>query len=176
MSALIFIALLSLLPVSESEPDILFSKHQSLGGDIDTVEIWLKGTWKDGKQASPQYVLRRTVSYQPSLKLPAKWQAQKTILWSSDATCPQALGLLQKLDNLQMPAVKIDALPSEEIYGNTVRADGAVYRLLVPGRYPSEPGNVDLTFGVDTPVANWVDDSFRTLASCWKSKRPESAE
>lgn len=175
MSSSTLLALL-LLPVSEVGPEILFSKYQALGGTIDTVEIWIKETWHEGEQTSPQYVLKRTVSYRPHLKLPAKWHAQKTVLWTSNEECPQGLDLLQKLDRLQVPAIKITALPSEELYGDSVRADGAVYRVVVPARYPSEPGKMDMTFGVETPIADWVDDSFRTLASCWQPKRPRLAD
>lgn len=176
MFSLISLATLSLVPISETDPDILFSKHQALGRDVDTVEIWLKGNWKDGERASPHYVLRRTVSYQPRLGLPAKWQAQKTVLWTSDATCPQTKRLLERLTKLQSPAIRIAELPSDDDYAITVRADGAVYRVVVPGYYPGEPGKVDVTFGVNTPIAGWIDESFRAFAPCWQSERPRHAE
>lgn len=167
------IAALTSLSVSDTDPEILFSKYRALGREIDTVEIWLRASTKGGELASPNYVMKRTVSYRPEI-FPAKWQARKTILWADEKTCPQAVELLERLQGLRVPAIKIAEMPSDRAnYGINIRADGARYRLVVPGYYPGEPGKIDLSFGVDTPIANWIDEGFRTIASCWQSQRPK---
>ena len=78
--------------------------------------------------------------------------------------------VINGLTKINMPPIYVPEISPEA--GFIVRADGAAYRLTVPAQYPDEPGEVTLSFGRETPVAIWIDESFRSLASCWQSKRP----
>ena len=160
------IAALAITMVPERDPDILFSRSETFDPRLDTVEIWLEPNWVLGELSGPSYVLRRTVSYRPDLTI-----AGQTALWATETNCPQALELLERLNKLEAPRIVVSQLTPD--HAITVRADGASYRLKTEGYYPAEPGKIDLTFGVSTPVAGWIDDSFRSLSGCWEEKAPE---
>jgi hypothetical protein len=169
------LAILALSPVPEVDPDILFSKEQTLGAVVDTVEIWVEEPgWANPQRVALEVLIRRTISYSPRLKLPARWRARKTISWANHVTCPQALVRLEELSRLEAPAVTVEGFSPERAI--TVRADGAIYRLGVEGYYPSEPGRIDLTFGADTPVADWIDGTFLAVAPCWQSEPPKQRD
>lgn len=159
-------AALAMAPITDRDPDILFSKSQTFDARLDTVEIWLEPNWILGELSAPSYVMRRTVSYRADLNL-----VGQTVFWASETDCPPGLAVLERLNKLQAPTILVPELTPD--YAITVRADGASYRLRTEGYYPTEPGKIDLTFGMDTPIANWIDDSFRSLSSCWREKRPE---
>jgi hypothetical protein len=165
MSISFLLAALVSSTVTDRDPDILFAKWEAFDARLDTVEIWLEPNWKGGERLPPHYLLRRTISYRPELKLKGQ-----TIFWADQASCVQGSGVITDLSKVNMPHISVPEVSPEE--GITVRADGAAYRLVVPGQYPSEPGRVVLTFGTETPVANWVNASFRALAPCWQTKRP----
>ncbi len=168
------LAILALSPVPEADPDILFSKEASLGAVVDTVEIWMAERWANGERGAPTFLIRRTISYSPRLKLPARWYAQRINSWANHVTCPQVLLRLEELSRLEAPAVTVEGFSPERSI--SVRADGAIYRLAVDGYYPGEPGKMDLTFGRDTPVAAWIDGTFLTIAPCWQSEPPEQPD
>jgi hypothetical protein len=165
MSISFLFAALVASTATDRDPDILFAKWKTFDARLDTVEIWLEGNWKGGERLPPHYLLRRTISYRPELKLKGQ-----TIFWADQASCVKGSDVITDLAKINMPPIYVPGVSPEE--ATTVRADGAAYRLVVPGQYPSEPGRVALTFGTQTPVANWVDASFRALASCWQTKRP----
>lgn len=152
--------------ITEREPTILFSKWHNFDAHVDTVEIWLKQHWLSGEFSAPDYLIKRTVSYRPELKLKGK-----SVFWSGAKDCPQALTVLERLNKLQAPVFIVSEISPDD--ATTGRADGASYRLRAEGRYPFEPGTIDITFGPGTPVATWVDESVRSLSSCWRTERPE---
>jgi len=161
----LLLAVLASATVTDRAPDILFSKWKTSDARIDTVEIWLEPNWKDGERLPPHYLLRRTISYRPELHLKGQ-----SVFWTNEERCARGSGVITDLAKVNMPAVHVPEVSPEE--GITVRADGATYRVEVPGRYPDEPGRVVLTFGIETPIASWIDASFRALGTCWETKRP----
>jgi hypothetical protein len=162
---LLLLAAFASSTVTDRDSDILFAKWETFDARLDTVEIWIERNWKDGKRLPPHYVLRRTISYRPELN-----RRGQTVLWADQASCQQGLEVITDLAKIKVPRVYVPEVSSDD--GMTVRADGAFYRLMVDGKYPNEPGRVTFTFGTSTPVANWIDTSFRALAPCWQSKRP----
>jgi len=159
------LAVLASPTVADRDPDIAFSKWETFDARLDTVEIWLEPVWKDGERLPPHYLLRRTISYRPELNLKGQ-----TIFWANQASCVQGSDVITDLAKINMPSIHVPGVSPEE--GITVRVDGATYRVVVPGQFPSEPGRVVLTFGTETPVANWVNASLLALAPCWQTKRP----
>ena len=165
MPASIVLAAIAIATGTDSDPDITFAKWQTFDARRDTVEIWLRPKWQDGQRQLPDYLLRRTVSYRPDLKL-----SGHATYWASSSTCPQGRAVLDQLSKLPTPTITVPGVSDEEAI--TVSADGASYRLVVAGHYPFEPGRIELTFGTKTPVASWIDQGFRSLATCWQKQRP----
>lgn len=134
---------------------------------LDTVEIWTKAVWKDGQRQPPTAIMRRTISYRPELNLKGK-----TTYLADSSGCPAVLAALGSLSVLPMPKISVPNLPKSD-NAMTVGADGPQYRLSTEAYFPLEFGEVELTFGRETPVAEWVDKSLRDFATCWRPSKPK---
>jgi len=64
----------------------------------------------------------------------------------------------------------------DPIYGDelVITADGVAYTLEAPAQYGNILGShIRFNSNIGTPLAAWVDESFRKLEPCW-SKEPPS--
>jgi hypothetical protein len=160
MVTLLTLLALTGLTVPDRDPDIFFSKSQTSDARLVSVEVWFDSPF------APAYLMRRTVSYRPDLKLPGQ-----TVDWATEKSCPQALAVFKRIRDISMPQIIVSRIaPDDDATATHVRADGANYRLNVEAYYPLEAGKVDLHFGSGTPVASWIDESFYEFAPCWQER------
>lgn len=164
--SILLTALLLAPEIPDRDADIKFARWEMFDARLDTVEIWTKAGWKDGQQLPPTAIMRRTISYRPELNLKGE-----TRYFADSAGCPAVLNALASLAVLPTPKIAVPNLPQSE-NAITGRADGAVFRLSTKAYFPLELGTVEMTFGTETPVANWIDQSFRALAPCWNAPKP----
>lgn len=158
------LATLFLAPaVPSGEPDVKFSRWEMFDARLETVEIWAKSEWKDGKQLPTTAVMRRTITYRPELNL----RGQTTLIVES-AQCAAIVPALKALTKLPTPEIDVKGLPGD---GRVivVGADGAQYRLSTDAYFPNVFGKIELNFGAETPVAEWIDQSLRNFAPCWSA-------
>jgi hypothetical protein len=114
---------------------------------------------------SREYWFRRTVSVGRA----------KSYWWTDTLRCPAARQVLQKAIELEPPKATIygpsdPALPPE---GVIVSTHGAGYLFEVNALYGNRSGSeLKFTASDNTPLAEWVGQSLRTLDPCWSKVRP----
>lgn len=93
------------------------------------------------------------------------------ILWADAETCPAMLPAFARLQLIE--PFKI-VPPGVRDGATTLVLDGNQYRVEVGGYWPhaNRNGDIVLSGNDGTPIANWVDDTMRALASCWRNQRP----
>jgi len=99
-----------------------------------------------------------------------KGEATK-LSWADAETCPAMRPAFARLQTIE--AFKI-VPPGVRGGATDIVLDGNQYRVEVGGYWPraNRDGDIVLSGNDGTPVANWVEETLRALASCWRSQRP----
>ena len=87
---------------------------------------------------------------------------------TSTGACPGVLKQLQALEELGLPQVDLPA------FGNQVEVitlDGVGYQLTAPALYGGDMSSIVVQSNIGTPLARWIDETFRALAPCWRETR-----
>ena len=100
---------------------------------------------------------------------------RKTTYWTDTLRCPAARSLLKKLVNVSPPRPWAPGIANPFIKGEEkITLDGSFYELKVPTHYDGTMFGETSSFtsNAGTPLANWIDESLKTLEPCWDAKRP----
>jgi hypothetical protein len=84
------------------------------------------------------------------------------IKWADSSTCPAVRSVIDSMRNIKMPSPAPYGITDGDII---VTADGAEYKLTAPSSDVS--GELTIRSNVGSPLAAWIDNSFKQLASCW---------
>ncbi|MBB5280319.1 hypothetical protein [Pacificimonas flava] len=139
--------------LSMSAPWAEFSRSGALNHVDETVEISTQG---GRSERGPIYELRYTTE-----RLDSAPETRST----DSGACPAARTVVESMRDIDTPS------PAPYgINGKTagIVLDGASYRLRVPSSYKT--GDLTMTSNADTPLAEWIDASFESFASCWKAE------
>lgn len=96
-----------------------------------------------------------------------------TVLWADSRACPAVRPMLVAMRAVALPHPWV---PGIDAPGSMV-VDGTEYRLQTEAKFAhGRPAWVDFGANVGTPLADWVERSFRTLASCWSPRPPRGPD
>ncbi|MGK6318050.1 hypothetical protein [Sphingomonas sp. DT-204] len=127
-----------------------FSRSGALSHVRETVEI---ATGDRGDKAEFRYKLRftkRSLRGKPEIK------------WADSATCPAVRSVIIGMRNIKMPSPAPYGLPDQSM---SITLDGIGYSLTAPSS--DNMGNLTISSNTGSPLAAWVDASFKQLETCW---------
>jgi hypothetical protein len=127
-----------------------FSRSGALSHVSEIVDI---ATGDRGNSVQFRYVLRFT---KRSLK------AKAEIAWADSTTCPAVRSIIESMQKIKMPSPAPYGLPDQSM---TLTLDGTAYSLTAPSS--DNMGKLTISSNVGTPLAHWIDASFKRLATCW---------
>ena len=146
----------ALILASAYYPWLTFTRSPAFDQRVVQVEA---GTLR-GVGGDTQYSFRRTVRNGKS----------KSVWWTDTVRCPSARSVLVEVGKLKPPPVFIVGIQSDNII---VTADGVSYTMSASSQYPDAGiGDISFSSNVRTPLADWVDESLRTLDPCWSTEPP----
>ena len=86
--------------------------------------------------------------------------------WSSTASCPAALPVLQQLETLKMPQPDVPGYGRD---ANIIITDGSRYQLSRTALHAdAQAGDYSIESSVQSPLARWADKLMSVLEKCWK--------
>jgi hypothetical protein len=156
------ITLAILLAATTGLPDLVnarppwaqFSRAPGIRRETTKVEVGTLGYDEDAKHLD--YWLRRTFTK----------GGVTTITWTTSRTCGSVRSVIASMRDVPSPKLA----PPGYAAGAPVVLDGIDYTL----RAPSEDGTLTTETNVETPLAQWVEASLKTLSACWTLKAPDT--
>lgn len=146
---------LLVLAEGAAQPDLprqwaRFSRSGALSHVSETIDI---ATGDRVGKAEFRYVLRFTKRAHG---------AEPEIAWADSATCPAVRSVMTAMRDIAMPSPAPYGLADEAM---TITVDGVGYSLTAPSS--DNMGNLTISSNVGSPLASWVDASFKQLEACW---------
>ncbi|MFD1951770.1 hypothetical protein ACFSGX_13430 [Sphingomonas arantia] len=89
------------------------------------------------------------------------------IKWADSATCPAVRSVIASMTSIKMPSPAPYGVPGEQMM---ITVDGTGYSLTAPSS--DNMGEITISSNVGSPLAAWIDASFKQLAPCWKTSAP----
>jgi hypothetical protein len=86
------------------------------------------------------------------------------VKWTDSATCPAAPSVIASMQNIKMPSLAPYGVSSESM---VITLDGTGYSLTAPSS--DNMGKITISSNVGSPLAAWIDATFKKLESCWKA-------
>ena len=152
------IALLLAVSTNLGDPLLTFSRAPSFDPRKVKVEV---GVIRAGSRSN--YWLKRTVVQKNA----------KSVWWTDTVRCPAARTVLVEARNLAMPRVSVPGLENDELI---ITGDGVLYQLVGSAEYPGESAyDFEMQSNSGSPLAQWVDNSLRSLEPCWTTAPPKPA-
>jgi hypothetical protein len=119
--------------------------------DVDTVEIHGRGVWM------------------ARLTNQAK-QGGKQTSWADSGSCPAMMPAFASLQAIEPFTITPPGIPGK---ASVVIMDGDNYEVHASGYWPLASRNGEIVLSSNTgPVAQWVDETLKVLAPCWRKQRP----
>ena len=146
------LVLLLALANSAVQPELprQWAQFSRSGHGRETVDI---ATGDRVKKADFRYTLRLT---KRSLG------ADPETAWADSATCPAVQSVIVSMRNIQMPSPAPHGRWSDSM---PITLDGTLYSLTAPSS--DNMGELTISSNVGSPLASWIDASFKHLESCW---------
>jgi len=93
------------------------------------------------------------------------------ITWTDSEACPAMMPAFAKLQSMESFTIVPPSLPGDRLA--PIILDGATYHIRVQGYWGQahRDGEIDLSSN-DGPVADWVEETMKVFAPCWKPQRP----
>lgn len=129
------------------------SRRPALERVKTNVEIGTLGV--DRERGQLDFWLRRTVTK----------SGKDDISWADSRTCAAVRPAIARMRDLPVPKFA----PPGFSEGPPLVLDGVAYSL----RTYSDEGELTAVTNVETPLAQWVEESFKALNSCWTSTVPK---
>ena len=158
-----FVALIASLAsavVELGDPWGEFSRRPALRGPSETVEIGTLGMNRQSQKL--RYWLRYTR---------AERLGKVTTRWADSETCSEVTGILERMRGLAVP--QPDPPGIGERGPTRIVLDGAGYSLRAPAQFGPDAGKFLISSNIETPLAQWTDDSLRRLERCWTDEQPK---
>jgi hypothetical protein len=93
-----------------------------------------------------------------------------TVRYADTRSCAAADGVITQMEALAIPSGR--APHNSKV--NVFTLDGALYTLRMPVDLGDRSGQVSLSSNVETPLADFVDESLAALKGCWNATPPAS--
>jgi hypothetical protein len=130
-----------------------FSRSGALSHVSETVDI---ATGDRSDQAEFHYKLRLT---KRSLG------AGLEVRWAESKTCPAVRSVIVSMRDIKIPSPAPYGLPDQSM---SITMDGTGYSLTAPSS--DNMGKLTISSNVGSPLASWVDASFKLLETCWTTR------
>jgi len=143
-----------------------FSKANALTAGRFKVEV--DSTRRDGR---PVWIAKR-------VEHPAVRGAPEQTTWADSDTCPAMMPAFATLQSIKPFTIMPPTLPDPKapVEIPSVAVDGATFQIYAHGVWAKDQplGEILLTGNYHTPVADWVEETMKALASCWGEQRPSA--
>jgi hypothetical protein len=155
-----FVALGAMLVAASAGPDpyLTFSRSPAFDHRVTIVDIGsLEGSGDEWG-----YWFRRSVKLG---KATSTW-------WTDSKRCPAARWVVEHAIKVPSPQLLVPGVKDPSYGDPIITADGVGYTVQSMGHYGGRVSDLSFNSNVDTPLAEWVDESLRRLEPCWSKDRP----
>lgn len=127
-----------------------FGRSGALSGVTETVDV---ATGKRKGEADFPYRLRFTKTLSGGAP---------QVRWAESAACPAVRAVIASMRNIKMPSPAPYGMPGGSM---EVIVDGTGYFITAPSS--DIGGKLTISSNIGSPLALWIDASFKRLAPCW---------